>query len=332
MSRVLVTGGGGFLGKKLCFALQKNGHEVISIGRRPQKELEQAGIRTVQGDLRKPSDIDLAIEGSEAVFHTAAIAGMWGPRELFESINLTGTQNLLAASTKHQVPSFVFTSSPSVVFDGQSHLNLNESHPYPKQWLCDYPRTKALAEKCVLEQNGKNGILCNSLRPHLIIGSGDPHLIPRLVQRAKQGRLRQVGKGENMVDMVHVDNVVHAHLLAWEALKEKRTGGEAFFITNDEPQNLWNWMRTVLDSQGISLPKARVSPQLAYTAGAALEKIFHWLNLTSEPPMTRFIARQLATDHTYDISKAKSMLGYRPLVSMKEATQEIIADLKTSHA
>ena len=330
MSLCLVTGGGGFVGRRLVKALLKKGHRVRSFGRQPQPSLSELGVEVICGDLRNERNVASAIAGVNTVFHTAAIAGMWGSKELYHGINVDGTRHLLEHGQKAGVQHFIFTSSPSVVFDGKDHLDIDENQPYPSKWLCHYPRTKAEAEMLVLRTHASRGMSTISLRPHLIIGPGDPHLVPRLIQRAKAGKLKQVGSGHNLVDMVHVDNVVHAHVLAWDALRDKKAGGEAYFITNDEPQELWTWIKGLLNELGLDGPKRHVPAGLAYVVGAALELGYGLLRMGQEPIMTRFIARQLACHHTYDIGKAKRDLGYRPIVSMEQATREIVEDYSSS--
>jgi nucleoside-diphosphate-sugar epimerase len=211
---------------------------------------------------------------------------------------------------------------------------IDENQPYPQQYLTHYPQTKAKAEQLVMKANGQGGeaqkkLKTTSLRPHLIIGQHDPHLIPRLVQRAQKGRLRQVGDGKNIVDMVHVKNAAMAHLNAYDAQLQGKSCGQAYFITNDEPTQLWPWVQGLLKELNIPFSQRPVSAKLAHHIGAALEWIYRGFNISAEPPMTRFIARQLACHHSYNIEKAKRDLNYQPSISMDEATQEIIQWMKT---
>jgi 2-alkyl-3-oxoalkanoate reductase len=324
--KVLVTGGGGFVGRHLIERLLRDGATVVSLGRQAQPKLKALGVEVIQGDLRSLEDVTRASKGCEVIHHTAAIAGVWGPAKIYEAINVGGTENILTACKKNRVPRLVFTSSPSVIFDGHSHLMADETKPYPQQWLCHYQRTKALAEQKVLAADGLQGLSTCSLRPHLIFGAGDPHLVPRLIERARRGRLRQVGAGKNLVDMVHVKNVVEAHVLAERALTQGRAKGQAYFITNGEPVELWTWVRELLQALKINFPQRAISENLAYGLGAGLEGFYALAKLKQEPPMTRFIARQLATSHTYNIEKAHRELAYSPVVSMQAGTREIIQE------
>jgi 2-alkyl-3-oxoalkanoate reductase len=222
--RALVTGAGGFLGRYLVEQLVARGARVRCVSRGYYPELESLGVETVQGDLRDADLAAVVCHGMDAVFHCAAVAGIWGPWDHFYSINTVATKNIVAGCLRQHVPKLVYTSSPSVTFDGSDQNGVNESVPYPSRWLCHYQHTKALAEQHVLEANGRQGLLTCALRPHLIWGPRDSHLIPRLLQRARSGQLRQVGDGKNLVDMIYVENAAAAHLLAADALVTRLAG------------------------------------------------------------------------------------------------------------
>jgi len=321
--KALVTGGSGFLGGKLIHDLHEKGWDVYSYSRSQPKNLPETTTIHL-GDLSNLEKLKQACKGIDCVFHTAAIAGVWGPRELYFETNVTGTENVIQACHAQKVPRLVYTSSPSVIFDGVSHKNATEKDsPYPKNWLCHYPESKAIGEQKVLAENGKDGLSTLSLRPHLIFGPGDPHLIPRILEKAKKGRLKIVGDGLNWVDMIHVNNASHAHILAEQALCEGRAGGEAFFISNDAPIQMWPWIQDLLKAAQLPAIKGQVSASTAAKAGSFLEWVYGTLGIKSEPPMTRFVAKQLSTDHSYNLDKAKKLLGYSPIISMEDATKEL---------
>jgi nucleoside-diphosphate-sugar epimerase len=323
--RVVVTGGGGFLGRRIVERCLERGDEVTSVSRGAYPELEALGVRCVRADLADPSPTHGALEGAELVFHVAAKAGVWGPRRAYVRANVTATENVLAACLAHGVPRLVYTSSPSVCFDGQDHLNAGPDLPYPASYLAHYPSTKAAAERRVLAANGAD-LATVALRPHLIIGPRDPHLVPRIVARARSGRLRIVGSGDNLVSLTHVDNAAEAHLVAAAALEPGAAcAGRAYFVGNEEPVRLWDWLNEVLEGLGVEPVRRRVSARTAYGLGALCEGLWTVLRLGGEPPMTRFVAAQLSTSHTYDLGEFQRATGYRELVRTAEATRRLIA-------
>jgi nucleoside-diphosphate-sugar epimerase len=261
------------------------------------------------------------------VFHVAARVGVWGRHEDFFRDNVLATRALLTAARAAGVARFVHTSTPSVVYHGRDLAGAEESLPLTTSCPSPYPLTKALAEAEVLAAHGPDFRVC-ALRPHLIWGVGDPHLVPRILARAAAGRLRVVGSGENRVDMVHVENATDAHLLAEIALAQGPAGGRAYFITNDEPVNLWRWIDELLTALGRpALPTRRIPLPVASALGVACEAAWALLPLAGEPPMTRFIAAELAKDHWFRIDAARRELGYAPRVTMAEGTARLVDHL-----
>ena len=325
-SPVLVTGGGGFLGRYIVEQLLANGAAVRIYSRGDYPELAALGVDVRQGDLRDADAVSSAVEGVESVFHVAALPGIWGAWREYHGINTTGTRNVLEACRKHGVSRLVYTSSPSVVFDGEPHVDADESLPYPAKYLCHYPHSKALAEQMVLATDGDHDLKTVSLRPHLIWGPRDNHLIPRLIERARQGKLIRVGDGSNVVSVSYVENAAAAHLQAWKELEgEGRCRGKAYFINEPEPVNLWNWVNEILDLVKLPPVKKKISANLAWTLGACCEGAYSLLRKQSEPPMTRFLALQLSQSHSYSIDRAKQDFGYDPMVTFEEAMRRLKA-------
>ncbi|MDH5543660.1 MAG: NAD-dependent epimerase/dehydratase family protein [Nitrospinota bacterium] len=322
--RALVTGGGGFLGRAIVKKLLERGDSVKVLGRRSYADLAALGVKTVQGDVADMQKVSEACASVDVVFHTAALASIWGKRDDFFSVNVAGTRNVINACFKHGIKKLVHTSSPSVVYDATDQLNIDESAPYPPQYLALYPETKAIAEREVIAANGKDRLLTVSLRPHLIWGPGDTNLIPRLIDRARNGNLMIVGDGKNIIDSVYIDNAAEAHLLAADRLTaDSPVAGSSYFITQGEPLNCWGWINEIL--QGFDLPPVRktIGYKTAYRIGGLMEIAYRLLGKTSEPRMTRFLASQLATSHTYNIGKANNELGYYPAVSVKEGMERL---------
>ncbi len=318
---VLVTGYGGFLGQAVCHWLLANGFRVRGVARNDYPELRRLGVETVQGDLRDRRVLAEICRGAEAVIHTAALAGVWGDRRVYEAINLEATKELLFQAKANGIRAFVYSSSPSVTFDGRPQSGIDESTPYPRRWYCDYPRTKAEAEKAVLAAHDPVRFATCSLRPHLIWGTGDPHLIPRLIERCEQRRLMRVGSGKNLIDTVHVEAAAEAHGLALQRLlqNDPRVGGQAYFITDGKPVECWAWIQQILHGAGLESPQRSIALNTAYWIGWILECAYRVLGRKNEPPMTRFVALQLGVDHYFSIEKAKRELGYQPILD-RDAT------------
>lgn len=328
-----MTGGTGFLGRHLVARLLADGRRVTVLGRTPAPDLERRGVRFVRASLDDTRAVAAACAGIDTVFHVAAKVGVWGRYEDFYRTNVLGTRALLAGCQAHRVPRLVYTSTPSVVYNGQDLAGADESLPLTTRCPSPYPLTKAIAEREVLAASGPE-FRTVALRPHLIWGVGDPHLVPRVLARARSGRLRIIGSGRNRVDMVHLTNAVEAHLLAERALADAAgpAAGRAYFITNDEPVVLWDWINQLLRALGEPVITRHLPLRAATALGAACELAWRLLPLRGEPPMTRFIAAELAKDHWFDLTAARRDLGYVPQVSMAQGTAELVASLHPTPA
>lgn len=386
---VLVTGGTGFLGRRLVERLLAQGRTVTILARTPAPDLAARGVRFVCTALDDTPAVRAACAGVETVFHVAAKVGVWGRDDDFFRANVLGTRALLAGARAHSALRFVHTSTPSVVYNGAPLAGADESLPLTTRCPSAYPLTKAIAEREVLAADSP-ALRTIALRPHLIWGVGDPHLVPRVLARARAGRLRIVGDGRNRVDLVHVENAVDAHLLAEAALASPATpaappaiapaptasstrasapaaatthalspastpapaspltpsaerhlindtlrrapgpGGRAYFITNGEPVVLWEWINGLLAALGEPPVAKRLPLGVATVLGACCEAAWRTLPLRGEPPMTRFVAAELAKDHWFDIAAARRDLGYAPRISMAAGTAELVASLRAA--
>jgi len=324
----LVTGAGGFLGLYIVEQLVARGDRVRTLCRGSYGELDALGVETVKADLRDREATVAACRDVEVVFHAAGVAGIGFDWRHFHGINTLGTQHVVEGCRRHGVRRLVYTSSPSVTFDGGDQQGVDESAPYPSSWLCPYPHTKALAEQHVLAANGTEGLLTCALRPHLIWGPRDRHLIPRLLDRARSGRLRRVGDGTNLVDMIYVENAATAHLQAADALgPDSPVAGRAYFISQGEPVNCWQWIDEILALAGIPPVGKSISLSAAWKVGTVFETVYKLLRLKSEAPMTRFLAAQLGTSHYFDITRARKDFGYEPTVTTAEGMRRLGAEL-----
>lgn len=324
-TRALVTGGGGFLGGAIARALIERGARVRSFARGDYPELRAMGVETARGDLADAGAIADAAEGCDVVFHVAAKAGIWGPRRDYFRANVEGTRNAIAACRRRGIARLIFTSTPSVVFDGRDMEGVDESVPYPARYEAPYPETKAIAEREVLAANGAE-LATVALRPHLIWGPGDRHLAPRIVARARAGRLRRIGDGTNRVDTTYIDDAAEAHLNAAERLAPgSAIAGRAYFISSGDPRRLWEIVDMILEAAGLPPVRRSISAGAAYKIGAVMEAAWRALRLRGEPPMTRFAARELAAAHWFDLTAARRDLGYEPRVTIEEGMARLKA-------
>lgn len=315
----LVTGGGGFLGGAIVRRLVARGDTVRSFSR---GEHPGTGAVHHRGDIADAGAVSTAAAGCDIVFHVAAKAGVGMNRKEYVRANVTGTENVLAACRAHGIRKLVFTSSPSVTFDGRDQDGVDETTPYPAHFLCPYAETKAAAERLVLAANTPD-FATVALRPHLIWGPGDPHLVPRIVSRARAGKLRFVGPSKK-IDSVYIDNAADAHVLAADRLAPGAAcAGRAYFISNGEPMPVDELINGILAAAHLPPVTARIGARMAYFVGWILERIYPG----DDPPLTRFVARQLATSHWFDLSAAKRDLGYAPGVSIAEGLRRLEAAL-----
>ena len=329
-----ITGASGFIGGKIAERLLAEGRRVRVLARRPLPHLEALGAEVIPGDLDNREALRRGCLGTESVFHVAGRVGVWGSRREFFEVNVGGTRNVIAACREANVPRLVYTSSPSVVYNGGDLAGIDESAPLCLHAPCGYPTSKAAAEREVLAAHGPS-LATVALRPHLVWGPGDKNVVPRVLALARTGKLKIIGSGRNKVDVTHISNVVDAHLLAEGALcasqipdpkskTPRSAAGRAYFITNGEPVILWDWINQLLRGVGIPEITKHVPLPVAYAAGGLMEGLWRVLPLKGEPPMTRFVAKEMATDHWFDISAACRDLGYHPLVTMADGTAELI--------
>ncbi len=316
--RALVTGGGGFLGRGIVFALLGEGHEVRTLTRGAYPELSNAGVETLQGDIADPEAVSEAAKGCDVVFHVAAMVGAAGAYEDFHRTNVRGTQNVIDACRTHGVGRLVYTSTPSVVFSHEDLEGVDESHPYPSSYDAFYPQTKAEAERLVMAASD-DALRTVCLRPHIIWGPDDSSLLPRLRERAD--RLRRIvtpGPPKKM-DITFIDDAVSAHLLAADALsaRPKAVGGRAYFISSGEPVEIWAFIDAVLKATGSPPIRGSAPRGLALAAGWVFETAHKWVGASGEPRMSRWIVRELTTSHWFDISAARRDLGYEPQVDLQ---------------
>ncbi len=328
IKKALVTGGGGFVGKAIVKRLLELGIDTVVLGRHHYPEIEALGGRCIVGNVSDGALMARAAAGVDIVFHVAALAGIWGSWKEYYTTNVLGTEAVVGSCRRNGVPMLVYTSTPSVVFNRCDINGGDERLAYAAEYLCHYARSKVIAEKCVLAANSPTLKTC-AIRPHLIWGPGDPHLLPRLIASGRKKLLKRVGDGSNLVDISYIDNVAHAHLLAAKNLCEKGTAaGKPYFISQGEPVNLWAWINDLFTAMDIDKVQQSVSFPLAYRLGGLLEAWHKITRSVKEPRMTRFLAEQLAKSHYFSIDNARNDLGYVPIISTSEGLRRTVSWLK----
>ncbi|MBT8046932.1 MAG: NAD-dependent epimerase/dehydratase family protein [Xanthomonadales bacterium] len=320
--KILVTGGGGFLGSSICRQLTSLGHEVLAYQRNPADHLEAEGVRSITGDITDAEALASAATGCGAIVHTAGKAGIWGDPEDYRRINVDGTANVIDACRRNGIPVLVHTSSPSIVHSGGDISGADESLPIADHFTAPYPESKAAAEKMITAANAPD-LFTAALRPHLIWGPGDPHILPRLAAKAAGGTIALPGP-DKLVDTIFVENAALAHVKALqELIGAARCAGKAYFVTNNQPMPQGEIIAKFLAAIGIKVRIRAVPVPLAMGAGALAETVWRLLRLKSEPPVTRFSVEQLATAHWFDTRAAVQDFGYTPVISIEEGLERL---------
>ncbi len=321
--KVLVTGGGGFLGGEIVRQLKEAGHEVASFSRQHHKYLDTLAVTQLTGDLTSGGEaLSSAVNGCDAVIHCASLASSWGSWDTFYRINVEGTMRVLEACQKAGVKALVYTSTPSVVFNGQDMEGADESAPYPKNYEANYPATKAMAEQLILKSNSPT-LRTIALRPHLIWGPRDTSLTRRIIEQGAAGKLRRIGEKSKLVDTTYISDAAYAHILAMEKLlstpeEAQKVAGKPYFITGDSPVPTWEIMDKILAAAALPPVKKTISKKAALIAAAMTESYWKVSSKGQEPTLTRWVVNELSTAHWFNISAAKRDLGYEPKVSVEK--------------
>lgn len=326
--KILVTGGQGFLGRRVLELLLEEGHQVKALVRREAQDLAALGAEIVRGDLLAPETLISATKGVDGVIHCAARSGIWGPLDDYIQANTVTTWHILNAARRAGAAWLVHTSSPSVVHTGRPLEGVDESAPYTNSPRQAYPYSKMLAEKLVMAADEPT-FRTAALRPHLIWGPGDPHFLPRLTAKARSGRLCLI-RSQALVDGTYIDNAAQAHLLAARKLagpQAAEVGGRAFFIGQGQPLTAAAMISNLLaavsrESEPLSV-RRYIPAWLGLAAGTAIETVWPWLGLKSEPPLTRFVAEELALPHWFNLTLAQKLLGYTPAISLEEGLHRL---------
>ena len=325
--KALVTGAGGFVGGAIARTLRERGDDVRGFSRGEHAALAAYGIDQYQGNVADPEAVADAARGVDIVFHTAAKVGAGGRRADFYTTNVTGTANVITACRECGVLALVYTSTPSVVSGLTDLEDADESVSYPTHYDADYGRTKAEAERLVLS-SASDGLKTVALRPPLIWGPGDTSLLPRLIERGRNGSLRRIKGPPTWTDITYIDDAVQAHLHAADRLlaggdAAHRINGRPYFVSSGDPVEIWEFINGLLGAGGVPAIRRSVSLRTALLVAWASEKIHALSRAEGDPRMSRWMVRQLTTSRWFDISAARRDLGYEPRVSLEEGMRRL---------
>ncbi|WP_280834272.1 3-beta-hydroxysteroid dehydrogenase [Mycolicibacterium frederiksbergense] len=337
LGRILVTGGSGFVGSNLVTELLDRGYSVRSFDRAPSPLPDHAGLEVITGDICDPDTVATAVDGIDTIFHTAAIIDLMGGASVTEeyrqrsfAVNVEGTKNLVHAAQQAGVKRFVYTASNSVVMGGQDIVNGDETMPYTARFNDLYTETKVVAEKFVLSQNGaagKNGaMLTCAIRPSGIWGRGDQTMFRKVFENVLAGHVKVLVGNKNIkLDNSYVHNLIHGFILAAQHLVPGGTApGQAYFINDGEPINMFEFARPVIAACGRKLPNIRVSGRLVHKAMMAWQWLHFKFGLPA-PLIEPLAVERLYLNNYFSIGKAERDLGYRPLYTTKAAMADCMS-------
>lgn len=332
LGRVLVTGGSGFVGANLVTTLLDQGYQVRSFDRAPSPLPAQPGLEVLQGDICDRDIVAGAVAGIDTIFHTAALIELMGGASVTDeyrqrsfAVNVEGTKNLLHAAQAAGVKRFVYTASNSVVMGGKPIANGDETLPYTDRFADLYTETKVVAERFVLSQNGIDGLLTCSIRPSGIWGRGDQTMFRKVFESVLAGHVKVlVGRKSARLDNSYVHNLIHGFILAAQHLTPGGTApGQAYFINDAEPINMFEFARPVVAACGERLPRLRVSGALVRAAMLGWQRL-HFRFGIREPMLEPLAVERLYLDNYFSIAKATRDLGYRPLFTTEQAMAECL--------
>jgi nucleoside-diphosphate-sugar epimerase len=318
--RAFVTGGSGFVGRRLIPALREQGHTVRALGRSEaaRDQVRRAGAEPCEGDLSDVEALKRGMEGCEVLFHSAASVKTWGPRaELFEA-NVRGTENVLEAARAVGLKRLVHVSTEAVLVDGTPMVNVDETRPLPDRPIGNYSSTKCAAERLVLSVNSPE-LTTVVVRPRFIWGKDDTSVLATLVEAVKSGRFRWVDGGHFKTSTCHVANCVEGMLLA----AEKGRGGQTYFLTDGEPVDFREFITAMLKTQGVDPGNKQIPFGLAMAMATVSELLRNFLTLPGAPLITRQELLLAGREVTVSDAKARQELGYEGRMTREAGLREM---------
>jgi len=352
--KAVVIGGAGFLGKRLVTMLgggdgsfeppqawPRFDHVHVldrsSYSEDPkakqQREPRGIGVSSATGDIRSKDDLRNALRGAHTVFHLASLIDVGLKRNpAIEEINVVGTRNVIEVCQELGIPFLVYTSTEDVVFSETPVSGGDESLPYPSKPLHDYVRTKIEGERAVRAADGERGLRTCAIRPVHIYGPDDPHAMIQSLEAFAERRVPfLLGNGSARFDVVHVDNVAHAHLLAAAKLQDPATcnqvGGRVYFAGEGHAPNYFEFLRPFAEACGIMMPRVRLPGPVVLLFAHTMELVHRVTG--AEVPFHRFHYHILVKDFFFSNANAERDLGYAPVVSKEQGMAQTIEWVRT---
>jgi nucleoside-diphosphate-sugar epimerase len=315
--KIFVTGGSGFVGGAIIESLAKS-HEIFALSRSEEsdKKLSDKKAQTVRGDLHTLTSS--MFTGIDVVIHCAAFVGPWGTKDDFWKGNVVGTKNILEFAKSAGVKRFIHMSTEAAIFSGIDLVEIDENFPYPEKTPYHYSSSKQAAEKLVID-SGDNHFNCLVLRPRLVWGKGDTSVLPTVMRLVKEGKFMWIDGGKKLTSTTNIKNLV----LATELALTKGENKDIFFITDDEYTTYFDFVTMYLGTQNLKIPNKSIPTFIASFAAFLIESIWNILRIKKEPPLMRFATDIMARTCTIKIDKAKNILGYKPIINIRNGMAEL---------
>ncbi len=319
--KIFITGASGFVGHAVIKQLGQE-HEFIALSRsdKSDKIITEVGATPIRGEL---GQLDQSVlDTSDIVIHAAARVEQFGTFEQFWETNVNGTRQLLEVAQAAGVKRFIHIGTEASVFYGQDMVTIDETAPLAFNSPYLYSKTKAYAEDAVIKANDPdNNFTTLSIRPRMIWGPDDKTILPVVLDMIAKNKFIWLDGGKNKTVTTNIHNLVHGIELALT----KGTGGQAYFITDDEIMTIKEFLTALIQTQNITVPDKSAPGWLISLIARITEFSWKLLPLKSDPPLSRFAIDITRRECTININKARKELDYKPVINVEVGLEEITA-------
>ncbi|MFQ5731689.1 MAG: NAD-dependent epimerase/dehydratase family protein [Planctomycetaceae bacterium] len=321
---LLVTGATGLVGSHVAERACRRNIPVRVLVREGSdtKLLDDWGVETIRGDMTDGESLTKAVDGATHVVHCAAKVGDWGPVDDYRAVNVRGVENLLtAADAAGALKRYVHISSLGV-YEARDHYGTDETEPPGRKGIDGYTLTKVESERVVQKHVDGGNLAAVILRPGFIYGPRDRTVLPRILEKLKEGKVKFLGSGEQLMNNTFVGNLVDAIFLA---LETDDVAGETYNITDGKLVSKLEFLNTIADLAGHPRPTKHVPLGVAKLVAGVLEGLWTLLGKTEAPTPSKATIKFLGLNLDYGIQKAKNELGYEPRVAFQDGMAETVA-------